>query len=439
MTELAAAENKASLEENLLVRAREHVASGITATMSVVAGGAGARLFDPFGREEIDFASGIGVLNLGHQNARVIAAVHDQVDRYLHQCVMVSLYEPYVDVCEELAHSSPWPNAAKSLLVNSGAEAIENAVKVARVATGRRAVIALHRSFHGRTIAALSLTGRVRPYKEGFGPLLGDVYHAPAPYEYWGIRAGDALCRLDDVFLAEVAPDDVACVVVEAVQGEGGVVPLGSEYLRGVAERCSKYGILLVVDEIQCGLRRTGPFWAFEEAAITPDLIVGGKALGGGFPLASVTGRAEILDAVPSGGFGGTFNGHPVSCAAAKVTLQELRQESLRDRIDVIGFRVRERLNALRSRHECIGDVRVCGCMIGIELTKGDPAAPDSERAQAVVAAARRAGVVVLQCGVYGQVVRLLPPLTITDAELEEGFDRLGLAFDQTEGGSDVP
>ena len=422
-----------SLAPDLLSRAQKAVPVGITSATSVVNRALGSHVIDVGGREVIDFASGIGVLNLGHNNPQVVAAVHEQVDRYLHQCVMVSWYEPYIEVCERLARTSPWPDDAKSMLVNSGAEAIENAVKIARFATGRRGVIAFHRGFHGRTMLALALTGRVRPYKYGFGPFPGEVFHAPAPYPYWGIDVSDALRALDDLFVTEVLPNDVACIVVEPVQGEAGIVPLGEAFLNGLAARCERHGILLVVDEIQCGLRRTGPFWAYEASGIAPDIIVTGKALGGGFPLAAVIGRSDVMDAVPSGGFGGTFNGHPVSCAASNATLSQLVSDSVGERVQEIGARTAERLAELKAAHDCIGDVRVAGAMIGIELVEGGPSLPNSQRAEAVVAAARDVGVLVLRCGVHGQVVRLLPPLTISDDELDEGLMLLRDAFAQTE------
>src|SRR4051812_43711951 len=302
-----------------VVEARErYVAKGVSTPPLVVARAEGARVEDVDGNSYIDFAGGLGCQNTGHGLPAAVAAIHEQADLYLHQCFMVGMYEPYVEVCRRLAELSPCQGEEqKSLLVNSGAEAVENAVKIARAATGRPAVIAFDRAFHGRTLLTLSLTSKVMPYKRGFGPFAPEVYRAPAPYEYRGITTDDAIGGLQKLFKADVDPESVACVVLEPVQGEGGFVPMPAEFVERLAELCAEHGILYVDDEVQAGVGRTGPVWAIEHHGVEPDLLVSGKSLGGGLPLAAVTGRAELMDAVHPGGLGGTFGGNPVARAAA--------------------------------------------------------------------------------------------------------------------------
>ena len=404
-----------------------YVSAAVTAPPLVVTGASGARIQADDGRTFIDFAGGIGCQNLGHGAPAVVEAIHAQVDRYLHQCFMVGMYEPYVEVCRRLAELYPGSGEYKSVLLNSGAEGVENAVKIARAATGRPAVIAFERAFHGRTLLTMSLTSKVAPYKRGFGPFAPEVYRAPAPYEFRGIGSDEALDALRRLFKAEVDPATVACVVLEPVQGEGGFVPMPLDFPRRLQELCAAHGILYVDDEVQAGVGRTGPVWAIEHYGVTPDLLVSGKSLGGGLPLAAVTGRAELMDAVGPGGLGGTFGGNPVSCAAAAVVLDTVASPAFRARAEALGRGIRARLESLAGELECIGDVRGLGPMLALELVADG--APETELTAAVVAAARERGLLLLSCGLDGNVIRLLPPVSIEDGDLADGLDALEAAL----------
>jgi 4-aminobutyrate aminotransferase len=356
-----------------------------------------------------------------------VAAIHEQVDRYLHQCFMVGMYEPYVEVCRRLAELSPCPGEEqKSLLLNSGAEAVENAVKIARVATGRPAVVVFDRAFHGRTLLAMTMTSKVVPYKRGFGPFAPEVYRAPAPYPYRGITSDDAIHDLELLFKAHVDPASVACVVLEPVQGEGGFIPMPPDFPRRLKEICERHGILYVDDEVQAGVGRTGPVWAIEHYGVEPDLLVSGKSLGGGLPLAAVTGPAIIVDAVPAGGLGGTFGGNPVACAAALAVLDEVAREEFRSRADEIGKRLRTALDGIGDRVGAVGEVRGLGPMLALELVE-DPETkePAGALAAATTSAARERGLILLSCGIYGNVVRILVPLVINDGDLDRGLEIL--------------
>ena len=337
-----------------------YVARGVTTPRLVVARAEGARIEDVDGRSFVDFAGGIGCQNTGHGFGPVVAAIHEQVDRYLHQCFMVGTYEPYVEVCRRLAELSPCRGAdQKSILVNSGAEAIENAVKIARAATGRAAVIVFEHGFHGRTLLTMTMTSKVVPYKRGFGPFAPEVYRAAAPYAYRGVSTEDSIASLELLFKSQVDPASVACAVLEPVQGEGGFVPMPPEYPERLAELLDRHGILWVADEVQSGVGRTGRVWAVEHYGnARPDLLVSGKSLGGGLPLAGVTGRAELMDAVGPGGLGGTFGGNPVACAAAAVVLDTVAEPSFRSAAEQLGGRIRARLDDLAARRPEIGEVR---------------------------------------------------------------------------------
>ncbi|HST14570.1 MAG TPA: aspartate aminotransferase family protein [Gaiellaceae bacterium] len=397
--------------------ARErYVARGVSTPPLVVERAEGARVWDVEGREYIDFAGGLGCANLGHNLPAVVDAVHEQVDRYMHQCFMVGMYEPYVEVCRRLAELSPCRGEnQKSILLNSGAEAIENAVKIARVATGRPGVIVFDYAFHGRTLLAMTMTSKVVPYKQGFGPFAPEVYRTPAPYPFRGISEDDAIAALKHLFKGDVDPQSVACAVLEPVQGEGGFIPMTPDFPKRLQELLDQYGILYVNDEVQSGCGRTGPVWAIENWGVEPDLLVSGKTLGGGLPLAGVTGRAEIMDAVPPGGLGGTFGGNPLSCAAGIAILDAL--EGQRPRAEQIGTRLRERLEAMAPEGS---EVRGVGPMIAIELAErtGDEAAR-------ITREAREQGLLLLSCGIYGNVIRILVPFTIGDEELDKGLDIL--------------
>jgi len=432
-------------------RARErYVPRGVATTDLVVTRAWGARLWDADGTEYLDFAGGIACQNLGHGNAAVVRAIHEQVDRYLHQCFMVGMYEPYVALAEKLddlyprgANGGPTygPGAAgfaggasslrqaatKTLLVNSGAEAIENAVKIARAATGRAGVVVFDHAFHGRTNLTMAMTSKL-VYKQGFGPLATDIHRAPAPYPYHGVSTADAIRGLELLFKQDVDARDVACIVLEPVQGEGGFIPMPVDFIRALRELCDAHGIVYVDDEVQAGCGRTGTVWALEQYGVEPDLLVAGKTLGGGLPLAAVTGRAELMDAPHPGGLGGTFGGNPVACAAALAVLDELSSPGFRERAEQIATLLRSRLDEIAARFPTVvGEVRGLGAMLALELTERS-----GDAAKAVTTKARENGLVLLSCGLYGNVIRLLPPLSATDEELERGLgileDALGNA-----------
>jgi 4-aminobutyrate aminotransferase / (S)-3-amino-2-methylpropionate transaminase / 5-aminovalerate transaminase len=397
----------------------KYVAPGVTTPSLVVAHAEGARIRDPDGRVFLDFAGGIGCQNLGHRHPAVVEAIKEQTDRYLHQCAIVGTYEPYVEVCRRLSELSPCGSGEqRTALVNSGAEAVENAVKIARVATGRPAVIVFEYAFHGRTLLAMTMTSKVKPYKAGFGPFAPEVYRVPAPYPYRGVSSDDALAALEHLFKADVDASTVACAVLEPVQGEGGFIPMPPDYLPRLQELLRSHGILYVDDEVQSGVGRTGRMWAVEHYdGVEPDLVLSGKSIGGGLPLAGVTGRAEIMDAVPVGGLGGTFGGNPLSCAAAGVVLDIVADEEFLAQARSLGDRIRARLDDIAGRHSDIGEVRGLGPMLAFEFAEQSP-----ERAKSVTAAAFERGLVLLSCGLYGNVIRLLPPLTIASEELDEGL-----------------
>ena len=409
-----------------------YVTSGVALPRLVVASASGARIEDVDGRSYVDFAGGIACQNLGHAYEPVLAAVHEQVDRYLHQCVMVGSYEPYVEVCRRLAELSPCRGsgvgshgagdtpAQKSLLVNSGAEAIENAVKIARHATGRPGVVVFDNAFHGRTLLTMTMTDKV-VYRRGFGPFAPEVYRVPGPYPYRGITSDESLAALERLFHAQVDPASVACIVLEPVQGEGGFVVMPPDFPGRLRELCDRHGILWVDDEVQAGTGRTGRVWAVEHYdRAEPDLLVSGKSLGGGLPLAAVTGRAEVMDAVHPGGVGGTFGGNPVSCAAAAVVLDTVADEGFQADALRLGERLRARLEEIASRVGGIGEVRGLGPMLALEFEQRTP-----ERAKAVVEHAFDRGLLLLSCGLDGNVIRLLPPLTIPEDDLELGLELL--------------
>jgi 4-aminobutyrate aminotransferase / (S)-3-amino-2-methylpropionate transaminase / 5-aminovalerate transaminase len=403
-----------------------YVARGVATPPLVVARAEGARIWDVDGREYVDFAGGLGCQNLGHGPPAVVAAIHEQVDTFLHQCFMVGMYEPYVEVCRRLAELSPCRGAdQKSILLNSGAEAVENAVKIARAATGRPALIVFDRAFHGRTLLTMSMTSKVA-YKKGFGPFAPEVYRAPAPYPYRGVTTDDAIAGLETLFKAEVDPATVACAVLEPVQGEGGFVAMPDDFPKRLVEVLDRHGILYVDDEVQSGVGRTGPVWAIERFGVEPDLLVSGKSLGGGLPLAAVTGRADVVDAVEPGGLGGTFGGNPVACAAAAVVLHEVSSPEFRARAEDVGEKARSALDGIAARCEQAGEVRGLGPMLALELVEDRASkAPAGALATATVAAARERGLVILSCGLYANVIRLLVPLVVSDEDLARGFEIL--------------
>jgi 4-aminobutyrate aminotransferase/4-aminobutyrate aminotransferase/(S)-3-amino-2-methylpropionate transaminase len=412
-------EQRASAAEQVLAARARYVARGVATPALVVARAEGARVWDVDGREYLDFAGGIACQNLGHGPSAVVAAVHEQVDRYLHQCFMVGTYEPYVELCRRLDELWPGDLKTKSILVNSGAEAIENAVKIARAATGRAGVVVFDRAFHGRTSLTMAMTAKL-VYKQGFGPLPADVYRAPAPYPFRGVSTDDALAGLDLLFRQDVDPTSIACIVLEPVQGEGGFIPMPPEFVLALRRLCDEHGIVYVDDEVQAGCGRTGTLWAIEQLGVEPDLLVSGKTLGGGLPLAAVTGRAELMDAPHMGGLGGTFGGNPVACAAALAVLDELTAPGFAERAAHVGSLLRTRLDEIAARQPLVGEVRGLGSMLALELRE-----PTPDAAKATTAAAFEKGLLLLSCGLDGNVIRLLPPLTASDEELERGLDLL--------------
>jgi 4-aminobutyrate aminotransferase len=404
-----------------VIEARErYVARGIATPPLVVARAEGARIEDADGRSYIDFAGGLGCQNTGHGLPAAVEAIREQLDRYLHQCFMVGMYEPYVEVCRLLAELSPCPGAAqRSILLSSGAEAVENAVKIARAATGRPAVLVFGGAFHGRTLLTMTMTSKVQ-YKRGFGPFAPEVYRAPAPYPYRGVSSDDSLAAVEQLFRAEVDPGTIACAVLEPVQGEGGFVPMPPDFPERLQELLGRHAILLIADEVQSGVGRTGTVWAIEQYGVEPDLLVSGKSLGGGLPLAAVTGPAEIVDAVEPGGLGGTFGGNPLSCAAAVAVLEEVRRPEFLERARELGERIRSSLDRLAEGNPSVGEVRGLGPMLALELAE-----PTPDLANAVTTTAREKGLILLSCGLYGNVVRILVPLVISDPDLARGLELL--------------
>jgi 4-aminobutyrate aminotransferase/(S)-3-amino-2-methylpropionate transaminase len=418
-------------------RRQQAVPRGVTNSLAVYAERASnAELWDVEGRRYIDFASGISVLNTGHVHPKVAQAIAAQLAKLTHTCFQVTPYESYIALAEQLNALAPGATPKKTIFLTTGAEAVENAVKIARFHTKRSAVIAFSGGFHGRTLACISLTGKVTPYKSGFGPMLPEVYHLPFPMPYHGVTVEDSFLALDRLFKADVDPARVAAIIIEPVQGEGGFYGAPPELLRRLRSLCDSHGIVLIVDEIQSGFGRTGRMFAVEHSGIEPDLITIAKSVAGGVPLAGVIGKAEIMDAPAPGGLGGTFAGSPLACAAGLAVLEVLREEQLLKRAQDIGRFMSSRLKGLQVRFPCIGEVRGLGSMVAMELVKNARAdAPDPELTKALVQAAGRHGLVLLSCGIYANVIRFLAPLTITDALLKEGFHLLELALDEVAGG----
>ena len=418
--------------QTLLDQRQQHVPRGLhTAHPIVVARAKGAEMWDVDGRTFIDFVGGIGVVNVGHGHPRVIQAIEAQLERLMHTSMQVAAYEPYVRLAERLNAIAPVDGPAKTLLLSTGAEAVENAIKIARAATGRADVISFGYGFHGRTLLGLTLTGKVHPYRDRFGPFAPAVHHASFPYEYRGVGTQEALSALHRLFETEIAPTDVAAVIIEPVLGEGGFVPAPAEFLRELRRITAEHGIVLVADEIQSGFGRTGRMFAVEHASVRPDLVTMAKSLAGGMPLSAVTGRAEIMDAPNPGGLGGTYGGNPLACAAAMAVLDVFEAEGLLERAEALGRRLETHFRGLAEAYPEIGDVRGLGAMVGIELTDGSPErTPNGALAARVVSAARERGLLLLTAGSSGQVIRVLAPLTISDALLEQALDIVSQAFE---------
>ena len=416
--------------EELLARRERVVARGVGRMNDVVAvRAAGAVITDAEGHELIDFAGGIGVLNAGHCPPEVVAAVRDQAGELLHTCIHVATYEPYVALCEELTQLLPHGESTKAMLVNSGAEAVENAVKIARLATGRPALLCYTEAFHGRTLLGLTLTSKVG-YKQGAGPFAPEVYRLPFPNRY---RYGDGLSEqaflereiqhLEDAFTHTIPAERVAAILIEPVQGEGGFVPAPAGYLAALRETCDRHGIVLIFDEVQSGFCRTGRWAAYQHAGVTPDLSTWAKSLGSGLPISAVVGRADLMDAPPPGKLGGTYGGNPVACAAALATIRLMRDLDLNARARVVGERLQAAFRTLQERCPAVGDVRGLGAMCAMEFVHhGDPHQPAGDLVADIVRGCRVRGLLILPTGAHANIIRILAPLVIRDDELERGL-----------------
>ena len=415
---------------DLKARKAAAVPNGVGTKGIYVAKAENSELWDVDGRRYIDFAAGIAVLNTGHRHPKVMAAVAQQAEAFTHTCFHVASYESYVRLAERLNALAPGDFAKKTLFLSSGAEAVENAIKIARYATKRSAVIAFAGGFHGRTHMTMALTGKVMPYKRGFGPFPAEVYHAEFPQAYHGVTTEQALADLDRLFHADVDPKSVAAIIIEPVQGEGGFNVAPPEFLRALRRLCDEHGIVLIADEVQGGFARTGKMFSIEHSGVVPDLMTLAKGLGGGLPLSAVTGRATLMDAAHPGGLGGTYGGNPLSIAAAHAVLDVIETESLCARATRVGQKMRTHLDALAKQLPCIGEVRGLGAMVAFELVKdAKTKEPDAELTTAILAHAEKRGLILLSCGTSANVVRLLAPLTIPDAVLEEGLSILAAAL----------
>ena len=416
---------------SLMARRRAAVVRGVGQAHEIfVARAFNAEVWDVEGRRYIDFAGGIAVLNTGHCHPRIIDAVKAQLDLYTHTCFQVVAYEPYVELAERLNALAPGAFDKKTLFLTTGAEAVENAVKIARSFTRRPGIIAFNGGYHGRTLLTLGLTGKVAPYKTGFGPFPGEVFHALFPNELHGISVEDALHSVELLFKSDIEAERVAAFIVEPVQGEGGFYIAPKAFIAGLKALAERHGILLIADEVQTGAGRTGTWFASEQWPVAPDLIASAKSLAGGFPLSAVIGRADVMDAPAAGGLGGTYAGSPIGCAAALAVLKVFEEEQLLPRCQALGERLRAGLEAIAATVPAIGDVRGLGAMLAIELFKeADLHRPDAELTQRVVAEAARRGLILLSCGTNVNVIRILVPLTAPDAQIDEGLRILAESF----------
>jgi 4-aminobutyrate aminotransferase / (S)-3-amino-2-methylpropionate transaminase / 5-aminovalerate transaminase len=419
-----------------LERRREAAVSpGVSSVLPLyVEEASGAILVDVDGNSLIDLGAGIGVVSVGHAAPKVVEAVRQQAARFAHTCFMVNPYEPYVAVCEALNELAPGDGPKRTALFNSGAEAVENAVKVARHVTGRPAVVVFDHAYHGRTNLTMALTAKNMPYRDRFGPFAPEVYRVPMSYPFRdpeGMTGGQAAARALEVIDRNVGAGNVACVLIEPIQGEGGFVVPALGFLPAIAAWCRDHGVLLAADEIQSGFCRTGDWFACDDEGVVPDLLTTAKALGGGMPLAAVTGRADLMDGVHPGGLGGTYGGNPVACAAALAAIAMMRTDDLAAAARRIGAQIAETLDQLLASHPAVGDVRGRGAMMAMEIVRPGTRDPDAGTTRRIAQACHRAGVVVLTCGSDGNVVRLLPPLVIEEALLADGLAVLAGAVDQ--------
>ena len=411
---------------SLTDRKNAAISRGVGMTTQIYADRAeNAEIWDKEGNRYIDFAAGIAVVNTGHRHPRVIEAVKKQIDRFTHTCHQVVPYENYVELAERLNGILPGDFAKKTIFVTTGAEAVENAVKIARAATGRQAVVAFGGGFHGRTFMGMALTGKVVPYKVGFGAMPADVFHVPFPVELQGVSAEQSLAALKRLFAADVDPNRVAAIIIEPVQGEGGFYPVSTAFIKAIREICDQHGILLIADEVQTGFARTGKLFAMEHHGVAADLVTMAKGLGGGFPIAAVTGRAEIMDAPGPGGLGGTYAGNPLGVAAAHAVLDVIEDEKLCERAEQLGGRLKQRLAAIAEQVPEIIDIRGPGFMNAVEFNDVTTKLPSADFANRVRLNALGKGLILLTCGVHGNVIRFLAPITIQDDVFAEALDIL--------------
>ncbi|MGB5611520.1 MAG: 4-aminobutyrate--2-oxoglutarate transaminase [Sedimenticolaceae bacterium] len=411
---------------DLLSRRNQAVARGVANMHNLFADRAeNTEVWDVEGRRFIDFAGGIGVLNTGHRHPKVMAAVQEQMERFTHTCFQVMPYEPYIELAERLNALAPGDGPKKSLFLTTGSEAVENAVKIARAHTGRSALIAFNGGYHGRTMMTLGLTGKVLPYKAGFGPFPAEIFHAPFPVDLHGITAEQSLAALQNIFKCDVEPSRVAAIIIEPVQGEGGFYVAPFDFLRKLRAVCDEHGILLIADEVQAGAGRTGKFFAIEHSGVVPDLITVAKSIAGGIPISAVIGRADVMDSVGPGGLGGTYAGSPLGCAAALAVLDVFEEEGILQRSLELGEHMVKRLADMATRTNRIGDVRGLGSMVAMELFRDENGqrVPDPDLTKKLVVLAAERGLILLSCGMYGNTVRILVPITGSDEIIDEGLD----------------
>ncbi len=392
-----------------------------------------AEIWDVEGKRYIDFAGGIGVLNTGHRHPKVLAAIEKQLARVIHSCFQVMPYEPYVELAEKLNALAPIAGPAKTIFLSTGAEAVENAIKIARAYTKRPGVIAFSGGFHGRTMMGMALTGKVAPYKIGFGPFPADIYHARFPHPYHGVSVADALADLTHLFKSDIEASRVAAIIIEPVQGEGGFTVAPTEFMHALRRICDDNGIVLIADEVQSGFARTGKFFAMEHFDVHADLITTAKSIGGGLPLSGVIGKAAIMDAPAPGGLGGTYGGNPIACAAACAVIEVIEEEQILARADHLGTAFKRHLQTLsQDSKNGIGEVRGLGAMVAFEIVKPGTTTPDPERTKAITSKAAQLGLILLSCGVYFNTIRVLVPITVSDDVFQEGLQLLSTAIRET-------
>ena len=429
ITELPGPKSKVILE-----RRKNAMPSGLAkSTEYVVESASGAVVKDVDGNTLLDFAGGIGMMNVGHSNEQVVNAVKNQLDKYTHSCTLVTTIEPYVELAELLNSITPGNFAKKTLLANSGSEAVENAINVAKYYTKRNAVLCFEGGYHGRTLLTLSLTSKYALFKKGMGSFVSDIYRIPAPNMYRKIKGmtddeyeQHCIQQMETAFISQVDPEALAAIIIEPVQGEGGFITIPKSFVQKIREVCNKYGIVMIVDEIQCGAGRTGKFLAIEHTDIVPDIVCMAKSIGAGLPISAITGKAEILDAPHLGGIGGTYGGSPVACVAAIEAIKILNSESFLKRAIEVGKKINSTMNLWKEKYKCIGDVRGAGSMQLVEFVKDrETKEPDMETAMAVIKEAINNGVILIRAGLYSNCIRLLPPVVITDEQLEEGLNVL--------------